>query len=55
MFEKHGCGAEMGLSGLAFEGKVRVDGCNLSWACRFVCWEHNEQISHSLKEFPSGN
>lgn len=25
-----GCGAKMGLFGLAFEGKVRGDGCNLS-------------------------
>lgn len=55
MFEEHGCGAKMGRSGLAFEGKVRGDGCNLSWACRFVCvGSAMSRLVRALKNFLRG-
>jgi len=55
VFEEHGCGAKMGRSGLAFEGKVRGDGCNLSWACRFVCvGSAMSRLVRALKNFLRG-
>ena len=55
MFEDHGCGAKMGWSGLAFEGKVRGDGCNLSWVCMFVCVGSTmSRLVRALKNFLRG-
>ena len=55
MFEEHDCGAKMGRSGLAFEGTVRGDECNLSWACRFVCVGSTmSRLVRALKNFLRG-
>ena len=42
-------------SGLAFEGKVCGDGCNLSWVCRFVCVGGTmSRLVRALKNFLQG-